>query len=365
MKLLSMNTIKQFWTGIIFIAFSACSTHAIPIYNLTNLGNLGGQSTASALNNEGQVVGSATLSDGSLTSFLWQESTGMVNIGILPGDNEGGAVSINDAGQITGSCQGSSTFQQQGFLWQTNSGMIDIGTDTNTVVAPFGINQKGQIFGTSNSGGFIYSTSNGFALATIPGTTVDGIFALNGIGQMVIPNHANNDIGFQFYSPGQGLFSIQNSVGWDVSAIAGMNEQGVVTGTLISPITDTPLGFIWDQADGMTILSPNPNEISTATGINDMGQVVGGLSIDGAPAFPFLYENGSLYNLLPYLDNTAAEWTNIYPTAINDNGDIAGYGLYNGQEEAFLLTPDVPEPALAASVAGIGLRRRKRKIQNP
>jgi probable HAF family extracellular repeat protein len=57
---------------------------------------------ALAINNEGQVVGAATLPDGSLVAFLWSRETGVRKLLPLPGDVSSGAVSINDEGDAVG-----------------------------------------------------------------------------------------------------------------------------------------------------------------------------------------------------------------------------------------------------------------------
>jgi hypothetical protein len=54
-------------------------------------------------------------------------------------------------------------------------------------------------------------------------------------------------------------------------------------------------------------------------------------------------------------------WTITRATAINDLGQIVGYGMIDGNEHAFLLTP-VPEPATLSLLAlgGAALVRRRR-----
>jgi probable HAF family extracellular repeat protein len=74
----------------------------------TLLGDLGGGgSTASDINDDGVVVGSSVTDE--LTPlgfmphpFVWQNGV-MTDLGLLPGDEDGGAAAINNAGQIVGS----------------------------------------------------------------------------------------------------------------------------------------------------------------------------------------------------------------------------------------------------------------------
>jgi hypothetical protein len=55
------------------------------------------------------------------------------------------------------------------------------------------------------------------------------------------------------------------------------------------------------------------------------------------------------------LDASGAGWTLNYAAAIDDSGQIVGYGTIGGNMHAFLLNP-VPEPsACAMLVGGLGL----------
>jgi len=182
------RNIKQFVVlfGVVTTLASAlnCFADESQTYTITNLGNpFGGGSSAFALNDNGQVVGSAFFPDGTYHAFLWQQSTGMIDLGTFSGDVNSVAVSINNEGQIVGIDQGAIN---RGFLWQSGSGMTDIGAGTGWSVVPRHINDQGQIEGNTNAGGFIYTTSSGMNLVTIPGIPVADVAAMNNNGQMVV-----------------------------------------------------------------------------------------------------------------------------------------------------------------------------------
>jgi probable HAF family extracellular repeat protein len=76
-------------------------------YSITDLGTLGGgYSSATSINNRGQVVGYSETGWGDLRPFLWQDGK-MTDLGTLPGGddhNPGGIppADNNDRGQVVG-----------------------------------------------------------------------------------------------------------------------------------------------------------------------------------------------------------------------------------------------------------------------
>ena len=131
---------------------------------VTDLGSLGGSSSAKAINDVGQVVGSSEISpDGLRHAFLYSDGV-LIDLGTL-----GGLISdardINDAGQVVGDSYLSGSGYCHAFLY-TDGVMIDLGTlgGLLTTVA-HGINNHGQVVGTaSHSRAFLWENGEMFDL---------------------------------------------------------------------------------------------------------------------------------------------------------------------------------------------------------
>jgi probable HAF family extracellular repeat protein len=97
-------------------------------------------------------------------------------------------------------------------------------------------------------------------------------------------------------------------------------------------------------------------------GMNDLDQIVGYVETPVSNVFDaFVYTPGSGFKLLNNVIPPNSGWTLTEATAINNAGEIVGFGTNpQGNTDAFLLTP-LPEPAsdvLLLAAAGALLRRR-------
>ena len=124
---------------------------------MTNLGTLGGYSSASAVNNSGDVVGNSYTSisqptSGPRHSFLWTNGI-MTDLGTL-GGNDSFAYGINEYCQIVGTSNitTSDYHPLHAFLWQ-NGTMTDLGTLGGSNSLANAINDSGQVVGHSNLSG--------------------------------------------------------------------------------------------------------------------------------------------------------------------------------------------------------------------
>jgi hypothetical protein len=93
-------------------------------------------------------------------------------------------------------------------------------------------------------------------------------------------------------------------------------------------------GLIWDLNSGTHEIVPY------GSAINDLDQVVGSAYGGGA----FLWDQAHGTQLLSSLIPAGTGWQLDYAFALNNAGDIVGYGELDGQVRGFLMTP-VPEPA--------------------
>lgn len=356
-------------------------------WNITDIGTLGGSfSQALDINDAGQVVGAAASSSGSTRAFLYSGGS-MADLGTL-GGSSATAYGINNLGQIVG---GSSTANatSHAFLYN-NGGMSDLGVlggDTSTAYA---INDHGAVVGQSslrpfnpqapdpNTYAFMYQNgsmtqlSNNFSSARSinAGGEATGYSFVSG----TIPPRPN---GAAFGNGNVALLGTlegpsPNPASPSASSSAtAINNAGQIVGS--SSVDGGKFTHAFLYANGsMTDLGTLPGmSNSVAVDINNHGQIIGtsdGFSPNGASITrSFLYENGHMTDLGSLPEIAAAGWKIETVTAINNLGQITGYGTYNGQTRGFILSgltaPEIDggNAALALGVLAGLLALRKKK----
>ncbi|NOZ65083.1 MAG: DUF3466 family protein [Alphaproteobacteria bacterium] len=335
---------KAFVTPSITNTFDSDSYAATGLFtdlfysDLTVLGTLGGtNSRGYAINNNGRMVGSSAVSGYTPQhGVVKDEGTNILtDLGTLGGASSVGQ-GINDSGQVTGYSEIDSSFTRRAFVGDEN-GLTDIGTLGGSNSSGRGINNNGQVTGVSE----------------INSSIVQHAFVWDS-------NNGMTDLG---------------TLGGESSYGQSINNSGVVTGnSLVRKYTSTGRAFevshafLWDSVNGMfdlgTLLPQNERSSSRGIDINDNGQAIGYTDSPSGGLTPYLWENGTMYNLLD-LVNSNHPFSPINARSvfmgINNYGDIVvGNYLFTRQRLS-----NIPEPAPLAlfglGLAGFVIARRRRR----
>ncbi len=247
-----------------------------------------------AINVHGHVVGES----GHTNPFLW-DGVSTTDLGDLGGSSSGAAHGINDSMQVVGYASHTSGYDHA-FLWQ-NGAMTDLG-----VLSSWGgrseakdINNAGQVVGVSAT------NSSQHAFLWENGVMTD----LGGVGTG---------------------YSIANAI----------SENGFIAGA-----SDTPSyrshATLWAGGSAIDLgrlKFPDPSS-SEARDVNDLGQVVGWSHAHNTfNRHAFLFEAGLMRDLNDLIP-AGSGWELEEAYAINERGEIVGYGDYQGNLRGFLLLP--------------------------
>jgi probable HAF family extracellular repeat protein len=393
----------------IVVCLSLTSQAATPVgsYFVTNLGDFAGgsnQSFANDINSMGQVVGRSSSADGE-RAYLWTPTApngtagSLTDLGVLPRASISFASGINDRGQVVGDSSFSSGFDHA-FLWSpitpngTTGSMADLGVLPGWESASHAnaINSLGQVVGTSDLGLFPAEVSRRAFLWTpnSPNGSVGSMINLgdlpggldfslapdiNSFGQIAGSSGASSG-GAYLWTPSTPngtdgtMLNLGTLPGGGQSAAGALNSHGQVVGN--TSVGTTLHSFLWspDTPNGTTgtmtdLAPPAGSDALVAFDINARGQVVGVLNFL-LPFRAFLWEpstpngnSGELIDLNSLMDPVSgAGWVLEFASAINDIGQIVGYGTFDADGpggaapviRGFLLTP-VPEPASAIQAA--------------
>lgn len=394
---------KQFFLGCLVL--TTCGFAQSPQFTIQDLGALPNYPacTATGLSQAGNVTGycvgnlGVSLITGPTThGFLFSKGV-ITDLNLTSGPTPV-PMAVNDSGVVTGGfltiniSQAGGNFSAAPFIVPQGS-VATLPVGAMEGVLPFGLNNAGELAGSRlqvsggslnifiNSEAVLYPVAGGTAtiLAAPADTGTGAAFGLSSNGTVA---------GASIASSGSGVVPVlwQNSKaqalpilsGYPQSAATSANDSGVAAGVAFSISFDELIDpnaaahAVRFNADGSVadLGVVGSDKSSIATGINNSGWVVGFSSSDApnfalqlAPIlFPpasnyraFLYANGTMYDLNTLLVKGTG-WSLAYATAINNAGQIAGTGIFQGpngaEQHGFLLTPVAASPT--PSITGIG-----------
>jgi probable HAF family extracellular repeat protein len=314
------------------------------LYRVTDLGSLGccwswiWESTATGINNNGDVVGYSTSpTDPAWTvPFIYRNGTMTAMTATA-----GFAHAINDAGDATGMIYTPEGLTHA-FLYR-NGVLTDIGTLPGEATLPqsvgYAINNAGMIVGQSTWDAMIYENGQ---MSILKRRTAHAAYGVNDAGDVVGRLENMSPLTHAF------LFSSNNLI--DLGTLDGdkngssvatdINSRGQVVGASYVNGNSQQRAFVYENGV-MRDIGTLHGGYAAAGAINELGHIIG--YSDGSV---FLYRDGSMIDLNSVIEKDAdGIWPYVSSVAsINDRGQIVGNAYIrdaqgNVKIRACLLTP--------------------------
>lgn len=295
--------------------------------------------SAQCLNEGGQVVGWSN--DGpqyafeSDTAFVWAPRDHLRPLPGLPGAATTVAIALNDRGQAVG-FSGEPFPLSQPILWGRR-GAQALGVPAGFLGGmAYAINQRGQI-----AGALISEQGGSKAVVWEDGQPV--LLPLSGASPAVQGwcygmNNRGHIVGMNDFKPAiwiRGELAPPETFGDTPGQANAVNDRCEVVGFTF-PGGGAPQAFVWGDGE-MTGLTTD-EAFTVALSINNRSQIVGVAGVGNEGGDAALWHRGQRVLLADTLP-PGSDWVLLEADCINDRGQIAGFGIHQGQTRAFLLTP--------------------------
>jgi len=278
---------RSFVAAILVIGALAWTSRANAIFTTVDAPGAANGTSASGINDRGQIVGSYSDAAGKNHSFLLDDGT-FTTID-FPGAVCTQAIGINDRGQIVGgyaekSCNPFAGMVPHGFL-------LGDGTFTTIdVTRARGINNRGQIVGEAGANCFLLDGGT-FTTIAVPGANFTFCSGINDRGQIV--GGYFDSTGNHGFLLDDGTFTTIDVPGGTLTTPSGINDRGQIVGVYFA--SDSTgyhgHGFLLDDGTFTTIDVPG-SPYTNAQGINNRGQIVGSYFDSTTGSLGFLLDLG-------------------------------------------------------------------------
>jgi probable HAF family extracellular repeat protein len=330
--------------SILSIASNAATATAFT-YTYFDLGTPGFNSDARAINNAGQIVG-----NGLAKVVQWN---GMTASGIS--DFPGGisyftagiganVEAINERGQVVGSASFNDCCPVQAVLWNgPNATFIGGGKFSSAV----DINDSGQILINTSIG--IRIDGEYLGSPWLSGSSINNLGEIAGTGwnTPTASYHA-------FYGNAETATDL-GTLGGRTSIALALNDGQQVVGYSDIAGSGNNHAFLWASGIMIDLGTPLGFNHSVANAINERGEVVGWSSVNND--YPYhtdratLWNGTSIFDLNSFLSKNIVDdgWVLQRAYDVNDLGMIVGraYNSQSGLTGGFLLAPDLSNPDAA------------------
>ena len=348
--------------AVFFCTFAAVAS--AQTYTITDLGVLNGDSESSGfwINDLGDVVG---CSDTQTTygypctglvpgqrAFYWSRGKGMKKLSTLPGGTVGGAIGINDAGAVVGysNMKGHAATDFFAVKWSPSGAITNLGTlSGGSSSAAFQINSAGEISGDSfMPSGVVnaarWSNNKIRNLGKLQGAIFSAGLAINDNGHIVgesVFSYGPPFVSHGFLWNGSAMKDLGTLPGGNSSMANAINSLGIIVGQSDGLHTASQWHAVqWNAAGKIRDLGLlKGGTYSVAFGVNDSGVVVGYGNIANNAPHALMWTAAKGMQDLNFLIPQNSGWTLINANAINNVGQITGYGSRQGHNHAFVLTP--------------------------
>lgn len=371
---------------------ATAATAATSNYYVSNLSNLGGtRNQGNSVNDIGLIAGySSFVNNTSRHASLWaygrQIDLGSLggaafnssvpwpvknNLGILSGITETGAINPLGEEWSCGFFFGTSGNVCVGFVWEwgvmrplpTLGGYNGFATGTNDWAETVGWAETAQVDSSCDATASAHQQlqfkpvvwgpgrNQIRALPLIAGDSSGSATAINDHGQIV---GISGDC-----DQAQGRRTARHAVLWDHGTVIdigkdklpapfwntpmAINQRGDVVGFAGDPSDDTgglTHAFLWTREHGMELINDVPDDNSTATAINEAGQIVGYFAAADGSLHGFIWDHQHGMQDLNDLKQTSYSQVVTLANDINDFGVITGRSVDStGARFAFVAVP--------------------------